>query len=70
VSEIENIVEDKFSSRADTLATKQDISGVRLEIANLRTEISDRINNASLKVIGTIVIVGLIQVILKHYNLF
>ena len=67
VTEIEQIVDNKFETKKDSLSTKDDLNLVKLEIKELQISIERRFNQQIIWTIGTgLALAGLMLAILKH----
>lgn len=67
VEQIEQIIEAKFDEKKETLATKLDISDVKIELANTKTDLVDRIHRAKIETIIWIVGIGILQLVGAYF---
>ena len=68
VQEIEQIIETKIESKANTLATKEDISILKEDLLKFQIDVEKRFSSSILWTVGTgIGVVGLIFSIIKLF---
>ena len=65
---VQNKVETLTEINSQNLATKADISELKLNIATVKLEIHKEISTAKWQVIGSIGALVLIQIVLKHFG--